>query len=132
MTNWLFAQVLYSLQQLQTVAHSATASENTGLATELNQLAADFSRASTGAQLRNVQDLAQAIGVGRHHHHFHDGGSASSTNNSAAGSTGTTGNGLHQLIRPLSPSQTGMVANNSLNPLSIIDTRLLSARIQTG
>jgi hypothetical protein len=126
-TNQLspFAQVLSSLQQLQqsnptqyqqvtqqisanlqTAAQTATANGNTSLANELNKLSADFSSASTSGQLPNVQDPAQAIGGG--HHHFHHGGQS------------------------LSPSQTGPTANNSLNPLSIIDSTLSSAGVQVS
>jgi hypothetical protein len=122
-TNQLspFAQILSSLQQLQqsnpsqyqqvtqqistnlqTAAQTATASGNTSLTNELNKLSADFGSASTSGQLPNVQDLAQAIGGGgHHHHHSHQG-------------AGTTGN----------------TADNSLNPLSIIDSTLSSAGIQ--
>lgn len=99
---------------LQTAAQSATASGNTSLANELNKLSADFSSASTSGQLPNVQDLAQALGGGHHHDHVQQGGSSSSDSAS------------------LSQSQTGTVANNSLNPLSIIDTTLSNAGIQTA
>ena len=76
-----FAQMLSELQQLQqtdpskyqqvtqqistnltTAANTATSEGNTAAATQLNQLAADFSNASTSGQLANVQDLAQAVG----------------------------------------------------------------------
>jgi hypothetical protein len=155
-TNQLspFAQVLNSLQQLQqsnpsqyqqvtqqissnlqTAAQSATASGNTSLANELNKLSTDFSSASTSGQLPNVQDLAQAIGGGHHHHPFHHGGSSpadSATSSGASAGTANTSSGLSQWIQSLNPSQTGTIANNSLNPLSIIDTTLSSAGIQTA
>jgi hypothetical protein len=155
-TNQLspFAQVLSSLQQLQqsnptqyqqvtqqisanlqTAAQTATANGNTSLANELNKLSADFSSASTSGQLPNVQDLAQAIGGGGHHHFHHGGGASITSTPSSTGSSGgtaTTGNGLSQLIQSLSPSQTGPTANNSLNPLSIIDSTLSSAGVQVS
>jgi hypothetical protein len=153
-TNQLspFAQVLSSLQQLQhsnpsqyqqvtqqistnlqTAAQSATTSGDTSLASQLTQLSTDFSGASTSGQLPNVQDLAQAIGGGHYHHHFHTGTSggdpAASTTNS--NSTGTA-EGLSQLIQALNPSQTGSIANNSLNPLSIIDNALSGSGVKVG
>jgi hypothetical protein len=157
-TNQLspFAQVLGSLQQLQqsnpsqyqqvtqqisnnlqTASQSATANGNTGLASELTQLSSDFKNASTSGQLPNVQDLAQAIGGGHHHHH-HGGGSAGGSTTASSGTSATTGSsdsaasGLSQLIQSLNSSQTGTIANNSLNPLSIIDNTLSSAGIPVG
>jgi hypothetical protein len=126
-TNQLspFAQVLSSLQQLQQsspsqyqqvtqqisnslqkAAQSATASGNTGLATELTQLSTDFRNASTSGQSPNLQDLAKAIGSGHHHHHH--GGA------------------------PEVASDSGSSANSSLNPLSIISSTLSSAGVQIG
>jgi hypothetical protein len=149
-TNGLspFAQVLSSLQQLQqsnptqyaqvtqqisanlqTAAQTATTNGNSSLATELTQLSTDFKSASTSGQLPNIQDLAQAIGGG-HHHHQHGGG-ASSASTSAPGSSATSPtDSLSQLIQSLNSSQTGTIANNTLNPLSIIDNTLSSAGIQ--
>ena len=155
-TNQLspFAQVLGSLQQLQqsnpsqyqqvtqqisnnlqTASQSATANGNTGLASELTQLSSDFKNASTSGQLPNVQDLAQAIGGGHYHHHRGGGSPASSTASSSTSSSTTPGSSdsaasdLSQLIQSLNSSQTGTIANNSLNPLSIIDNTLSSAGI---
>ena len=58
---------------LQTAANTATANGDTSKASELNQLANDFTSASQNNTLPNIQDLAQAIsGTHRHgHHHFH-------------------------------------------------------------
>ena len=53
---------------LQTAAQSAQSGGNTTAATQLNQLATDFSNASATGQLPNFQDLAQAVG-GRNGHH---------------------------------------------------------------
>jgi hypothetical protein len=85
-----FAQLMSTLQQLQqsnsseyrqvaqqigtnlkSAAQTATADGNATQATQLNQLATDFTNASQSGQLPNMQDLAQAIGGGHHHHHFH-------------------------------------------------------------
>jgi hypothetical protein len=153
-TNQLspFAQVLSSLQQLQlsnpsqyqqvtqqistnlqTAAQSATTSGDTSLANQLTQLSTDFSGASTSGQLPNVQDLAQAIGGGHHHHyHFHAGASTGNPASSTAGNSSTAAEGLSQLIQALNPSQTGSIANNSLNPLSIIDTTLSNSGVKVG
>jgi hypothetical protein len=161
-TNQLspLAQILGSLQQLQQSnpaqyqqvtlqisnnlqagAQSATASGNTGLASELTQLSTDFKNASTSGQLPNVQDLAQAIGGGggRHHRHHHGGGgaaastssdaSSSLTSNTTASDTSSTQTGLSQFIQSLSTSQGGSGANS---PLSIIYNTLSSAGIPIG
>jgi aromatic ring hydroxylase len=88
-----FAQILNTLQQLQqsnpteyqqvtkqistnlqSAAQSAQADGNTSAANQLNQLASDFTTASTSGQLPNIQDLAQALGGGHHHHQGHGGG----------------------------------------------------------
>jgi hypothetical protein len=94
------AQVLSTLQQLQqsdpagyqqvtqqiatnlqTAAQTATTDGNTAAASQLNQLATDFTNASQSGQLPNIQDLAQAIGGGHHHHH-HAEAAASDSNSS--------------------------------------------------
>jgi hypothetical protein len=144
-----FAQVLSSLQELeqssfakyqqvtqqvagnlQTASQSATASGNTALAGQLNQLSTDFQNASTSGQLPNVRDLAQALGGGHHHHH-HGAGSSSSSASGSSASSGTAGN-LSEFIQSLNASQSGSSANGSLSALSIIDNTLSSAGIQIG
>jgi hypothetical protein len=72
--------------KLQNAAQTATSNGNTAQASQLTQLAKDFTNASTSGHLPNVQGLAQAIGGG-HHHHSHaqaatdaDGGSSSASN----------------------------------------------------
>jgi hypothetical protein len=120
-----FAQILSSLQQLeqsnpsqyqqvtqkvagnlQTASQLATASGNTAVASQLTRLSTDFKNASTSGQMPNVQDLAQAVGVGggRMQHH----GGASPSSSAPSGS------------------------NSSLSVLSIIDSTLSSAGIQIG
>jgi hypothetical protein len=148
-TNQLspFAQLLSSLQQLQqsnpsqyqqvtqqiagnlqTAAQSAKASGDTSLANQLTQLSTDFSSASASGQLPNIQDLAQAIGRGHLDHHSGNDSDAGGSTTSSAGST----SGVNQLIQSLNPSQSNSIANNSLNPFSIIDATLASAGIQVG
>ncbi len=48
---------------LQSVAQTATADGNTTAASQLRQLATDFTNASQSGQLPNIQDRAQAVGV---------------------------------------------------------------------
>jgi TolA-binding protein len=155
-TNQLssFAQIVSSLQQLQqsnqsqyqqvtqqvsnnlqTAAQTATADGNTSLASKLTQLSTDFKNASTSGQLPNVQDLAKAIGGGHHHHH-HGGtspASPASSNTDSSASNGTAGGNLNSFIQSLNASQTvSSSANNSLNPLSIINNTLSSAGVPIG
>ena len=155
-----FAQLLSTLQQLQqsnpteyqkvtqqiannlqTAAQTAQSNGNTSQATQLTQLAKDFTAASTSGQLPNIQDLAQAIGGGGHHHHSHGGSSSSSSSstgdsdssNSTSASGGSSASSttsqaaLEQLLATFqngSGSQT-----SSLNPMSIIMNTLSSAGI---
>jgi hypothetical protein len=102
---------------LQSAAQSATASGNTALAAQLNQLATDFQTASTSGQLPNFQDLAQAAAGGHHHHHSMDGSSAST-----GGAAGTMG----QLLASLQSSGS---QSDSLNPMNIILNTLSTAGI---
>jgi hypothetical protein len=125
-----FAQLISTLQQLQqsnpaqyqqvtqqiaanlqTAAQSAQAGGNTAAATQLNQLATDFTNASASDQLPNLQDLAKAVGGGGHHQHF----------------SGTASNALTQF---LTSAQSG-TSNSSLNAASIIQSALASAGIGT-
>ena len=101
---------------LQAAAQTAQSSGNTTAATQLNQLATDFTNASKSGQLPNIQDLAQAMGG--HHHHHHQ---ASST--SGASSTSST---LDQLLASF---QAGAAQNDSLDPMSIIQSTLSSSGI---
>jgi hypothetical protein len=158
-----FAQVLSTLQQLQqsnpaeyqqvtrqistnlqTAAQTATSDGNTTAASQLSQLATDFSNASTSGQLPNVQDLAQAMGgqgVGGHHHHHHhseaasaDSGSGSSSStstgaSSTSASTASSSSSTSQLEQLLAVFQSSGTQNDSLNPMSIILNTLSNAGI---
>jgi hypothetical protein len=87
---------------LQAAAQTATSAGNTSAASQLTQLATDFSNASTSGQLPNIQDLAQAVGGGHHHHHGGGGESSSSS------------------------------SSTSLNPFTIISDTLASAGITSS
>jgi hypothetical protein len=156
-TNQLspFAQLLSTLQRLQqsdpaeykkvtgqiatnlqNAAQTATADGDTAAATQLNQLATDFTNASQSGQLPNVQDLSQAVSGGHHHHHHgHHGGaspvdSASSSSSSASSSSNSTTDLLAQF---LSGSGAGSSSqNNALNPMAIILNTLSAAGVTTN
>ena len=137
-----FAQLMSELQQLQqsdpakyrqvtqqiatnlqSAAQTAQADGNTTAATQLNQLASDFTSASTSGQLPNIQDLAKAIGGGHHHHHHAHAASADSdsTSSSASASASQTPSPL------LAAFQTGGAQSAAVNPMSIIMQTLPSA-----
>ena len=162
-----FAQLLSTLQQLQqsnpteykqvtgqiatnlqSAAKTATADGNTAAATQLNQLATDFTNASQSGQLPNIQDLSQAVSGGHHHHgrHMHGtpilaGGlsvepmsSSSSSASTAVASSSSSGNSTTGLLAQfLSNSGAGLLSqNNALNPMAIIMNTLSSAGITTS
>ena len=153
-----FAQVLSTLQQLQqsnpseyqqvtsqiatnlqNASQTATSAGNTSQASELSQLASDFSNASQNNTLPNIQDLAQAIGAGHGHHHQYGHSSDASSSSSATSGTssnatspGTPDSMLTQLISMFfgsSNSATPTSTSNSLDPLSIINSTLTSAGV---
>jgi hypothetical protein len=123
-----FAQLLSVLQQLQqsnptqyqqvtkqiatnlqNAAQTATSNGNTAQASQLTQLAKDFTNASTSGQLPNVQDLAQTISGGGHHHHSH----AQSSTDADGGSSSTSGTVNPMSIIMNTLSQAGVSATNS-------------------
>ena len=129
-----FAQVLTGLQQLeqanptqyaqvtsqistnlQSAAQKAQTQGNTTLAAQLTTLSKDFSSASQSGQLPNVQDLAQAMRSGHHHRRM---GPAAGSSDSSGSSNNTAG--LFQYLSANGALQAGTVANQSLNPASII------------
>jgi hypothetical protein len=154
-----FAQLMSTLQQLQqsnptqyqqvtaqiatnlqSAASTATADGNTSAASQLNQLATDFSNASQSGQLPNIQDLAQAVsGAGGHHHHHHGGHhdsssdssndsstSSSSTSSTSTSSSSSSTNPIDQLLAAF---QANATQNEALNPMAIITNTLTSAGI---
>ena len=68
---------------LQAAAQTAARDGNTKGASELTQLATDFTNASKTGQLPSIQDLAEAMGGGSSHgrqHHHHSGNSSNPAN----------------------------------------------------
>jgi DNA-binding transcriptional MerR regulator len=96
---------------LQKAAQIAQSEGNTTAANQLNQLATDFTNASTSGQLPNIQDMAQAMG-GHHHHHHHSSGTSSSSSTA------------DQLLAAF---QTSASQNDSLDATSIILNTLSSS-----
>lgn len=126
---------------LQSAASTATADGNTAAATQLSQLATDFTNASKNDQLPNVQDLAQAVGGGGHHHHHHahaaassssgDSSSASSSTSSSTASAASA-SGANPLDQLLAAFQANNSQNDAQNPMSIILNTLSSSGINLG
>jgi hypothetical protein len=119
---------------LQSAAKTAQVDGDTAAANQLNQLATDFTNASTSGQMPDVQDLAQALSGHHHHRQAAQADSAtSSASNTAAGSTSSASNSssdqaLLQLLSAYQANATNATAN-SLNPMSIIQDVLTSAGI---
>lgn len=132
-----FVQVMNTLQQLQqsdptqyqqvtqqiatnlqAAAQTAQSSGNTTAAAQLNQIATDFTNASTSGQLPSIQDLAQAMG-GHHHHHHHSSANSGPSSSSASSTT----------AQILAAFQTGTTQSASLDPTSIILNTLSSSGI---
>lgn len=59
--------------KLQDAAKTDTANGNTAGASQLTQLASDFTTASTSGQLPDIQDVAKSVSGAHHHHHGHGG-----------------------------------------------------------
>jgi DNA-binding transcriptional MerR regulator len=104
---------------LQAAAQTAQSSGNTTAATQLNQLATDFTNASKSGQLPNIQDAAQAMGGHHHHHHHHSGGTSGSNSSNST---------LDQLLAAF---QTSTTQNSSLDPMSIVLNTLSTSGIGT-
>ncbi len=118
-----YAQVTQQIStNLQSAAQTATSSGNTAAASQLNQLATDFSNASKSGQLPNVQDLAQAMGGGGHRHHHH----ASATGSSSGSSSGSASQTMSQLF---SAFQSSAPQSASTDPMSIVMSTLSNAGI---
>jgi hypothetical protein len=145
-----FAQLMSTLQQLQqsdpskyqqvtqqiatnlqSAAQTAQADGNTSAASQLSQLATDFTNASQSGQLPNVQDLAKAIGGHHHHHHSHP-ASTDADSSSSASSTSSSSSASQPLSQLLSAFQTNGSQNSSLNPMAIIMNTLSNAGITSS
>ena len=154
-----FAQLLSTLQQLQesnptqyqqvtqqiatnlqSAAQTATSEGNTSAASQLTQLATDFTNASQSSQLPNIQDLAQAVGGGGHHHHHHFHGPSASSSSDSSSSTSSTGTSTSStgsssstspLDQLLAAFQANTSQNDALNPMAIIMNTLSSAGISS-
>ena len=128
-----FAQILSELQQLQqqnpseyaqvtqeiatnlqSAAQADQANGNSTGASQLTQLATDFSNASQSGQLPDISDLAHAVSGGSHHHHGHHHWSSDSTDSSsqtqssaaaAYGSQSTQQNPLTVILNTLSSAE---------------------------
>jgi hypothetical protein len=128
-----FAQVTQQIAtNLQSAAQTATSSGDTAAASQLNQLATDFSNASTSGQLPNVQDLAKAIGGGHHHHasSASDSSSTASSASSAATSSSSLSSTASQALSELfSAFQSNSAPSASTDPMSIIMSTLSNAGI---
>jgi hypothetical protein len=131
-----FAQVTQQIAiNLQSAAQNATSSGNTAAASQLNQLAADFSNASKTGQIPNVADLAKAMGGGHHHHHASSSGGSSSTAGSAstAATPSTSGSSASQTLSELfSTFQSNSAQSASTDPMSIIMSTLSNAGLASA
>jgi len=149
-----FAQILSTLQELQqsnpteyatltqqiatnlqTAAQTDTADGNTSGASELTQLANDFTTASTSGQLPNISDLAQAIGGGAQGPPppppatDSSSSDSSSTSSTSSSSTSSIFQQLEQLLASLQASGN---TSQSLSPQSIILQTLSNAGISSS
>ena len=145
-----FAQLLSSLQKLQqsdpdkykqltqqiatnleSAATQAKAAGNTTAATQLSQLATDFTTASTSGQLPNIQDLAKAVG-GHHHPHHHQSQATSTGSDDSSSTSSTSSTASQALSQSLASSQTTGSSSDPLNPMAIILGTLSQAGISTS
>jgi hypothetical protein len=110
---------------LQSAAQTAQTGGDTTAATQLNQLASDFTSASKSGQLPNVQDLAKAVGGHHHHHHAHA-ASADPASTASSASSSTASQTLSQLLAAF---QTNGTQSAATDPMSIIMSTLSSAGI---
>jgi hypothetical protein len=122
---------------LQSAAQTAQADGNTTVANQLNQLATDFSNASTSGQLPNLQDLAQAT-TGHHHHggghhHAHAASSDSDSSSTDPTSASSLSQTLSQLLAGLQTAGTASdTQNSSLDPMTIILDTLSKAGLNSS
>jgi hypothetical protein len=129
-----YAQVTQQIStNLQSAAQTATASGNTAAASQLNQLATDFSNASTSGQLPNMQDVAKAMsGGGGHHHHHASSSGDSSSSNSSSSSSSSASQTMSQLLSAFQSSTSQSASSASTDPMSIIMSTLSNAGITSA
>jgi c-di-AMP phosphodiesterase-like protein len=124
-----YAQVTQQIStNLQQAAQTATSNGNTAAASQLNQLATDFSNASQSGQLPNVQALAQALGGGGHHHH-HASEASSSNSDPTANSSTSASQSISQLLAAFQSNASQSASTTSTDPMAIIMNTLSSAGI---
>jgi len=141
-----FAQIVSKLQDLQqsdpakykqvteqisanltAAAQTAQSNGNTTAATQLNQLASDFSDASKSGNLPNFKDLAQAVAGGHHgHHHAH----AAKPKTDSDGDNDQSSSQLSQLLNGIQPG--GTQTGSSFDPAAIIFSTLQSAGLTSS
>jgi hypothetical protein len=119
---------------LQTAAQTDTANGDTAGASQLNQLATDFTNASKTGQLPDIQNLAKAVGGGAspgaaHGHHHRAAADPDGDSGSSGSSADKSSPPLSQL---LSAYQTNSTQGTSNDPLSIIVKSLSDAGITTA
>jgi hypothetical protein len=132
---------------LQSAAQTAQSQGNSSAASQLTQLASDFTNASQTGQLPNLQDLSQAVGgsssgSGGHHHHHHEAASSDTTaasssttpsSTASSSSSSNTSTPLSQLLTSLQQtSDSSGIQDASIDPGAIILQTLASAGISTS
>ena len=155
-----FAQLVSTLQQLQesnpteykqvtaqiatnlqAAAQTATSQGNSSAASQLTQLATDFTSASQSGQLPNLQDLAQAVGGssgGHHHHHHHSEGTSSSDSSTASSGSSTSSSSasatspLSQLLSSLFQTSDSQSTSNAQNASTNAGAIILQTLAQAG
>jgi len=128
-----FAQVTQQIAtNLQSAAQTAASNGDMAAASQLNQLATDFSNASKSGHLPNVADLAKAMGGGHHHHHASP-TSGSSSNASTASTAGPSSSRASQALSALfSTFQSSGAQSASTDPMSIIMGTLSNAGVTSA
>jgi hypothetical protein len=143
-----FAQLMTTLQQLQksdpaeyqqvtaqiatglqTAAKTATSAGNTSAASQLTQLAADFTTASKSGQPLNMPNVAKAMSGGHHHHHESDSDATSTSSSTASTASTSSSSSLNQFLASLQSSSS---QDESLDPTSIIANALSNAGITSN
>jgi hypothetical protein len=132
-----FAQVTQQIAtNLQSAAQTAASNGDMAAASQLNQLATDFSNASKSGHLPNVADLAKAMGGGHHHHHASptSGSSSNASTASTAGpsSSSASSRASQALSALFSTFQSSGAQSASTDPMSIIMGTLSNAGVTSA